>query len=127
MHHTTKTLQLASAAILIVSIFASFANAADVPANLGGGLKNLTEQYRTMAPEARRAGLNVSQLTALRQQFPHVTFDATQRALVNIYFDGSVPSTTLKQQLGLMGLTIVGEAAWYRHGVVSAWLPLSQA
>src|SRR5581483_4200749 len=144
----TKKFFIPATAVITLSIFASLSEGGSrrtatptVPANLGGGLKALVQTHQAMMmqtsaastkkPNAKAAaissgGLTNAQIESLKKLNSHMKMDAQQRVLVNIYLDGSVGGEVMRTQLGSMGLTIVGEASWYRKGVFSAWMPLAQ-
>src|ERR1051325_10285512 len=71
MNHTNTNSHLVLVSAIAMALSTSPASAADVPSNLGGGLKPLTEKYQSMATQRKRT-LNATQVDSLKRQFPHM-------------------------------------------------------
>jgi subtilase family protein len=99
--------------------------AVGAPPNLGGGLRTLAEDP-AIPQGAPSLSLSSAQIDALKQRFVHIQLDNQQRVLTQIYLDGTVAANTVKQHLTGDGVTLVGEAMWYRSGALAAWVPLTQ-
>ncbi len=114
-----------AAALCFLSGIAAMAAsaAAQAPANLGRGLGALVEEYRAelaqgrSEPDSFRGALAVSD---------HAQGDARGRVLVDVLLDGRAPLAQVSAQCAGMGGTVTATAAWYRKGLFSAWVPLSQ-
>jgi hypothetical protein len=92
--------------------------AADVPDNLGLGLKTLAESYQT----------DQAQFRATMSSAKAVQADtATNRVIVNVHLDGVRSSMDVTRDLQALGLEILHVDLSWRKGVISAWLPISQA
>lgn len=94
-----------------------FAMGAEVPANLGLGLKRLVEIHQRDPAEfqARMASPKLLQV------------DSAERVVVNIHLDGTTPAETVAAELQPLGLEVLAIDARWRKGVISARLPIAQA
>src|ERR1700730_2503670 len=92
--------------------------AADVPENPGLGLKKLFENYQTDQGQFR-----ATMLTAKTVQAD----TSTNRVIVNVHLDGMKSADDVKSDLEAIGLEIIRVDLTWRRGVISAWLPISQA
>lgn len=90
---------------------------ADVPENLGLGLKQLVESYQTDQTQFRTTISSAQSIQA----------DVANRVAVNIHLDGSRHLQDVRADLEGLGLEIVHVNAAWRAGIISAWLPISQA
>src|ERR1022692_1443502 len=91
--------------------------AADVHSNLGLGLKQLVENYQN----------DQTQFRAKISDAKTVQADNTGRVVVNIHLDGTKGVEDIAATLRDLGLEIIAIDPNWRSGVVSAWLPISQA
>ena len=89
-----------------------------VPENLGLGLKQLVEISQRDQVELRdRMSSSAASINA----------DASGRVVVNIQLNGETALAELEAKLVALGLEIIATDSHWRAGVISAWLPLSQA
>ena len=91
--------------------------AADVHSNLGLGLKQLVENYQN----------DRAQFRATISDAKTVQADSADRVVVNIHLDGTKGVEDVAGALEGLGLEIIAIDPNWRSGVVSAWLPISQA
>ncbi len=93
--------------------------------NMGGGLRELVtfQSARTqMAPEQLKADIG--------RQFSRsgmVVQDAQGRVRVNIHLDGKVSLANVREAAQRIGARAVADSATYRHGVISAYVPIAKA
>ncbi|HEY8835452.1 MAG TPA: hypothetical protein VIM09_07685, partial [Chthoniobacterales bacterium] len=90
---------------------------APVPENLGLGLKQLVEISQS----------DQAELKSRMSSAPAVNADNSGRVVVNIQLNGTAPLRELEAKLVELGLEIIATDSQWRAGVISAWLPLSQA
>jgi len=96
---------------------ASFcATSAELPNNLGGGLRPLLNRF-----EADHKGL-MSHL----QQDSRIGLDEQKRVRVDIYADGKVPLSDLGARLEKLEGSVSLIYPGYRHGVITAYLPMDK-
>jgi hypothetical protein len=88
-----------------------------VPENLGLGLKQLVEISQS----------DQAELKSRMSSAPYVNADNSGRVVVNIQLNGAAPLQELEAKLVELGLEIIAADSQWRAGVISAWLPLSQA
>ena len=91
--------------------------AAGAPENLGLGLKQLVENYQN----------DRAQFHAKIADAKTVQADSADRVVVNIHLDGTKRMEDVAGALEGLGLEIIAIDPNWRSGVVSAWLPISQA
>jgi len=91
--------------------------AAGAPENLGLGLKQLVENYQTDRAQFRAQISNAKTVQA----------DTADRVMVNIHLDGTKRLEDVAITLEDLGLEIIAVDSTWRSGVISAWLPISQA
>jgi hypothetical protein len=91
--------------------------AAGAPENLGLGLKQLVENYQT----------DRAQFRAKISDAKTVQADTADRVMVNIHLDGTKRLEEIATTLKGLGLEIIAVDSAWRGGVISAWLPISQA
>lgn len=91
--------------------------AADVHSNLGLGLKQLVENYQN----------DQTLFRAKISDAKTVQADSADRVIVNIHLDGTKDVKDVAGILEGLGLEIIAIDPNWRSGVVSAWLPISQA
>jgi hypothetical protein len=91
--------------------------AADVHSNLGLGLKQLVENYQN----------DQTLFRAKISDAKTVQADSADRVIVNIHLDGTKRVEDVAGDLEDLGLEIIAIDPNWRSGVVSAWLPISQA
>jgi hypothetical protein len=91
--------------------------AAGAPENLGLGLKQLVENYQN----------DLMQFRAKISDAKTVQADSAGRVVVNIHLDGTKRVEDVAGALEGLGLEIIAIDPNWRSGVVSAWLPISQA
>jgi Subtilase family len=90
---------------------------APVPENLGLGLRQLVEISQS----------DQAELKSRMSSAPSVNADSSGRVVVNIQLNGAAPLPELEAKLVELGLEIIATDSQWRAGVISAWLPLSQA
>jgi hypothetical protein len=90
---------------------------ADVPENLGLGLKRLVENYQKDPAQFR------AQISSKRT----AQADAADRVVVRIHLNGSRRLNEVRTALEGLGLEIIHVDPSWREGVISAWLPISEA
>src|SRR6266403_1502214 len=90
---------------------------APVPENLGLGLRQLVEISQS----------DQAELKSRMSSAPSVNADNSGRVVVNIQLNGAAPLQELEAKLAELGLEIIATDSQWRSGVISAWLPLSQA
>jgi hypothetical protein len=88
-----------------------------VPENLGLGLKQLVELFQQ----------DQSQLQARISTARSIMSDNSGRVVVNIYLNGEIPAADVTARLNDLGAEVMAADLHWRNGVVSAWLPVSQA
>ena len=110
---------------LVVAIFwmacSGWALAApDVPANLDNGLRALLEgqQNSSVSGNTPSQPLDGIAKKAVR--------DKEGRVMVNVRLDGNVALPEIRKQIIAAGGTVTAENSSYRHGVLSAYLPVSK-
>jgi hypothetical protein len=91
--------------------------AAGAPENLGLGLKQLVENYQN----------DQAQFRAKISDAKTVQADTADRVIVNIHLDGTKGVEDVAGDLEGLGLEIIAIDPNWRSGVISAWLPISQA
>ena len=108
---------------LVAAACAGHASAQDAPANLGRGLRPLVSDYDAQ----RQAGHSepVSFRAALAN-YARAQADDKQRVLVDIMMDGKAPLAQVRQECEKHGGGVTATAGWYRNGMLSAWVPLSE-
>ena len=102
---------------LCLSIVASCAFAAPNPSNLGLGLRQLVDSYK------RDRALAQAKAATSRT----IQMDSQDRVLVNLHLDGKAPINVVAAALTRAGAEILAVDPNWRHGVISARLPLPQA
>jgi hypothetical protein len=90
---------------------------ASIPENLGLGLKQLVEISRRDQLELQKRMSSSASTNA----------DTSGRVVVNIQLNGKTALGEVEAQLVGLGLEIIVTDPNWRGGVISAWLPLSQA
>jgi hypothetical protein len=93
------------------------ARAADIPENLGLGLRELVE-----LSQQDPAGLQ-RQLTSSGS----INADAANRVVANIQLNGTVPLGQVQTEVAALGVEIIAVEERWRNGVISVWLPLNTA
>ena len=111
-----------AAACLISQLFSSglLAAAADVPANLDNGLRQLyaEEQQNQLAPTIRAPrGPGLSR-KAVR--------DTERRVLVNFHLNGKAPLSEVRDRITAAGGNVIAENNKYKNGVLSAFVPVNK-
>ena len=91
--------------------------AAGAPENLGLGLKQLVENYQN----------DRAQFRAKISDAKTVQADTADRVVVNIHLDGTKRVEDVAATLRDLGLEIIDVDSAWRGGIISAWLPISQA
>ena len=102
---------------LCLSIVASCAFAAPNPSNLGLGLRQLVDSYKR-----DRAAVQAKAATSRTIQL-----DSQDRVVVNVHLDGKAPINVVAAVLTRAGAEVLAVDPNWRHGVISARLPLAQA
>jgi hypothetical protein len=97
--------------------FAPVSNPLLVPDNLGLGLKQLVQLFQQDQIQLQ------TRITSSRS----IMSDVSGRVVVNIYLNGSTPTAEVTAKLVDLGLEIMAVDSHWRSGVISAWLPISQA
>ncbi|MGC3991851.1 MAG: S8 family serine peptidase [Chthoniobacteraceae bacterium] len=98
--------------------------AQSLPANLGRGLRLLAATYDDLATDTP------DETTRAREAlgaFTHAQKDSGNRVLVDIYLDGTQTMEEVRKQIRKMDGKITASVDWYRHGLVTAWLPIKKA
>ena len=90
---------------------------AGAPENLGLGLKQLVENYQN----------DRAQFRAKISEAKTVQADTADRVVVNIHLDGTKRVEDVAAALRDLGLEIIAVDSAWRGGIISAWLPISQA
>jgi hypothetical protein len=91
--------------------------ASSVPDNLGLGLKQLVELSQS----------DQSQLRNRMNSAPSVNSDASGRVVVNIQLNGQKPVAEVRAAIVGLGCEIIAVDEHWRGGLMSGWLPVSQA
>ncbi len=105
-------------AVFLALVFASDVTfAADAPANLGLGLRNLVQTHQK----------NRSQARVEARESVVAQVDEAERLVVNIHLDGSVPAEAVAATLREIGVEILHVDTIWRKGVISARLSLDVA
>jgi hypothetical protein len=91
--------------------------AADIHSNLGLGLRQLVESYQTDQAQFQQ---KMSEATVQSDT-------SANRVIVNIHLDGTKGVKDVAGTLEGLGLEIIAIDPNWRSGVISAWLPISQA
>src|SRR5438874_6052276 len=111
-----------AAAYLSLPLFlsGSLAAAADVPANLDNGLRQLyaEEQQNQLAPAIRASRGHGLARKAVR--------DTERRVLVNFYLNGKAPLSEVRDRITAAGGNIIAENNKYKNGVPSAFVPVNK-
>lgn len=102
-----------------------------LPRNMGGGLRELVQMHRDAAAKGQ-AALNLRNEKALAKQpgisgVFRIAADSQNRALVNIYLDGTVPADSIRERLKSAGASLTATDLSYRNGVIAAYMPLAAA
>ena len=90
------------------------------------------------APLPENLGLGLTQLVETAQQDPvalknrmstasSIAADNSGRVVVNIQLNGERPIAEVQTNLAALGVEIIAADPHWRSGIISAWLPLSQA
>jgi hypothetical protein len=111
------SLIVAALAALVFAQTATPSRAADVPENLGLGLRELVERS-----QQDQLGLH-NQLAAT----PRINSDTANRVVANIQLDGKAPLAEVQTRLAALGLEVIAVDDHWRNGVISVWLPLTSA
>lgn len=111
------------AALCLLSFFAPGVLAQDVPGNLGRGLGTLVQEFDTQAQAGKSEPESFQSALATAD---HAQSDPQNRVLVDIMLDGKAPIDAVRQQCEKLGGSVTAAAGWYRHGILSAWLPLKE-
>jgi Subtilase family len=90
---------------------------AQVPANLGLGLRNLAETYEQDRAQFHRKIASSKKIQS----------DTAGRIIVNIHLDGTRPVRAVALELESLGGEILAIDTHWRDGVISARLPIAQA
>jgi hypothetical protein len=88
-----------------------------VPENLGLGLKQLVELFQQ----------DQSQLATRINSTRSIMADNSGRVVVNIHLSGEIPATDAIAGLTALGVEVMAVDLDWRHGIISGWLPVSQA
>src|ERR1043165_612271 len=88
-----------------------------LPENLGLGLRELVELSQT-DPAGMQRHL---------QESSAINSDAAGRVVANIQLDGKAPLVDVERKLVAVGLEVIAADDHWRNGVISVWLPLSEA
>lgn len=98
----------------------------DVPANLGGGLRKLVQQFNATGGVLDRRA--VPRFSADYSNL--AVFDAQNRVLVSIHLNGRQPlgefSRLLQARTDLQDVRVVASTDRYRAGVVDAYVPVGK-
>src|ERR1700676_2921676 len=103
--------------LLLAALLPTVAFAADLHSNLGLGLRQLVETYRTDQAQFQQ---KMSEATVQADT-------AANRVVVDVHLDGKRALNDVRADLENLGLEIVSVDPTWRNGVISAWLPISQA
>ena len=101
--------------LLLAALVPLLSFGADVPDNLGLGLKQLVETYQRDRTEF------LAQVSSRRT----VQADAADRVVVRIHLNGRKRLDEIRAALEGLGLEIIDVDLNWRGGVISAWLPIS--
>jgi hypothetical protein len=91
--------------------------ASPVPENLGLGLKQLVELFQQDQVQLQ------TRISSTRS----IMSDASGRVVVNIHLNGETPAADVVTGLTDLGAEVTAVDLHWRTGVISAWLPVSQA
>jgi hypothetical protein len=109
---------------ILAAALPAIASADPAPANLGRGLRGVAGEFDTQ----RQAGKSeTDSFHAALAASDHVQGDDRNRVLMDIVLDGSVSLDQVRQKCESLGGTVTAAVGSYRHGMFSAWLPLSEA
>jgi hypothetical protein len=111
---TTK-IYLTCLGLLVGAVNVCAQLAGPIPENLGLGLRQLVETSQG----------NQAQAQAIVA--PSVNADDAGRVLVNVQLNGTISLSEVEAKLVELGLEITASDSHWRNGVISAWLPVSQA
>jgi hypothetical protein len=121
----------ASIAVLISAGSTFAADESGLPANLGGGLKQLAAWHATqvskLAPQSRTAAVQQK----LKTTDKRIQSDADGRVVVDVYLNGSTPLEEVQTALTALDARVLAsvpagtKAA--AHGMISVFLPIGQA
>ena len=109
-----------SACIFVAAFSAQGQNSsatAPLPENLGLGLTQLVETSQR----------DPVQLKTRMSKAPSIVTDTAGRVVVNIQLNGERPIAEIQAQLAGLGVEIIAADPHWRSGIISGWLPLSQA
>jgi hypothetical protein len=95
----------------------NFSAAAPLPENLGLGLTQLVETSQRDPVELKNR----------MSKAPSIVADTAGRVVVNIQLNGERPITEVQAKLADLAVEIIAADPAWRSGIISAWLPLSQA
>ena len=115
---------IAAVLLSIISVTAALADTtrqAEVPANLGRGLRPLVQEYRDQLQSGIGEPASVHAALAISAR---AQSDANERVLVDVVLDGKAPLVQVRQQCEKLGATVTAVAPQYRNGLFSAWVPL---
>ena len=91
--------------------------ASPVPENLGLGLKQLVELFQQDQVQFQ------TRISSTRS----IMSDDSGRVVVNIHLNGETPAADVVTGLTDLGAEVMAVDLHWRNGVISAWLPVSQA
>jgi Subtilase family len=96
------------------------AAASDLPPNLDNGLRQL---YDAEQPGRPTAAISVPQPIALQRKGIR---DEQGRVQVNFHLNGASPLAEVRDRITAAGGNVIAESDKYRHGILSAFVPVSK-
>jgi hypothetical protein len=136
----SKQRGLVSRSILTVAIpiagllfFQRALSAQTIPANLGGGLRELVQVNQQFGGLLNFSGaivqgnLGSGQIEATRSLDSYLVVDGSNRVLVDMYLDGTTSIAAVQNSIAAAGGVITGIVPNYRNGFVSAYIPVVAA
>ena len=100
--------------------------ASAMPDNLTFGLQDMASDYSAAMTKGAKT-LSASQFSTVAANYPLARTDDQQRVQVEVMMDGSAAMSSLVSTCQAAGCAITGQVDWYRQGMFSMWMPLSQA
>ena len=96
------------------------------PENLGLGLKELVEAHDQALAQARTTALSDQEFEVMAAHFSSARIKK-HSVLVDVYLKKAGAITKITRYITeTLGGEVTGAVPWYRHGMLSAWVPLGQ-
>src|SRR3954462_3792554 len=111
-----------AACLWIIISFQQLSAAADAPANVDNGVRELlnADPAMSVAAAARKGGADGSGVVRKAVR------DKQNRVMLNIHLNGKVSLQEVRNALVASGANVTAETNLYRHGAISAFVPIDK-